>query len=323
MSLWRWSIAAYMALILLLLLHLGSALEETSAAAPASTSTSTAVPAPAPAQLHIETSRSLPRAGGSLVAHSDVYIARNQRECFETRNLVSCIKYKATKLIWKLATNGMGFFPNEYERSLGEQKPRWLRLVQLGEPADEIVVFNNAKSLAGDSELVNIFKFLQRAVETFGRNHGLQLALPKETGARVLDEAESRGHRKKKKWLIILPLIILMKIAHLKMTLVTLLLGVLGMNVLLVGGTGWLIHYLKYKTLCKIHPHLVQSHSHVYDSDPSDYSQFLGSSYSNGFAGYSPSSPHEVNANGYSKDWATSKAYHGHNYLDTISKRVQ
>lgn len=190
---------------------------------------------------------------------------------------------------------------------------------------------------------MNIFKFLQRAVETFGRNHGLQLALPKETGARVLDEAgeyhvrqprpnlaqqlrfvtESRGHRKKKKWLIILPLIILMKIAHLKMTLVTLLLGVLGMNVLLVGGTGWLIHYLKYKTLCKIHPHLVQSHSHVYDSDPSDYSQFLGSSYSNGYAGYSPSSPHEINANGYSKDWATSKAYHGHNYLDTISKRIQ
>lgn len=116
-----------------------------------------------------------------------------------------------------------------------------------------------------------------------------------------------------------MPLIILMKIAHLKMTLVTLLLGVLGMNVLLVGAMGWLIHYLKFKTLCKIHPHLVQTHSHVYDSDPADYSQFLGSSYSNG---YSPSSPHEVNANGYSKDWGTSKAYHGYNYLDTISKRL-
>lgn len=59
-----------------------------------------------------------------------------------------------------------------------------------------------------------------------------------------------------------------MKIAHLKMTLVTLLLGVLGLNVLLVGGVGWLIHYLKFKTLCKIHPQLVQHHSHVYDSDP-------------------------------------------------------
>lgn len=193
--------------------------------------------------------------------------------------------------------------------------------------------------MPGDSEAMRILKFLKRSLETFGRNHGLQLALPKETGARVIEEsgkwrqiplmwrlirtfanAEVRLHKKKKKWLVILPLVILMKIAHLKMTLVTLLLGVLGMNVLLVGAMGWLIHYLKYKTLCKIHPHLVQTHSHVYDSDPADYSQFLGSSYSNG---YSPSSPHEVNANGYSKDWATSKAYHGYNYLDTISKRVQ
>lgn len=83
------------------------------------------------------------------MAHSDVYIARNQRECFETRKLVSCIKYKASKLVWKLATNGMGFFPNEYEREL--DKPRWLRLVQLGEPADDIIVFNDAKSLEGTS----------------------------------------------------------------------------------------------------------------------------------------------------------------------------
>ncbi|KAH8407114.1 hypothetical protein KR222_006999 [Zaprionus bogoriensis] len=313
MSLVHWSICAYLALLLLLLLHYGSAQEQAAnTEAPLASSASSASPSAA-----ADPARSTARAGGSLVGHSDVYIARNQRECFETRNLVSCIKYKASKLVWKLATNGMGFFPNEYERVL--EKPRWLRLVQLGEPADDIVVFNDAKSLEGDSELMRILKFLKRSVETFGRKHGIQLSLPKETGARVLDEAESRLHKKKKKWLIILPLIILMKIAHLKMTLVTLLLGVLGMNVLLVGGTGWLIHYLKYKTLCKIHPHLVQTHSHVYDSDPADYSQFLGSSYSNS---YSPSSPHEVNANGYSKDWATSKAYHGYNYLDTISKRV-
>lgn len=86
----------------------------------------------------------------------------------------------------------------------------------------------------------------------------------------ILVAIESRGlhERKKRKWMIILPLIILMKIAHLKMTVVTLLLGVLGLNVLLVGGVGWLIHYLKFKTLCKIHPQLVQHHSHVYDSDP-------------------------------------------------------
>ncbi|XP_062124941.1 uncharacterized protein LOC133838033 [Drosophila sulfurigaster albostrigata] len=313
MSLWRWTIAAYMALVLILLLHFSNAQDQIGTDAPTSTATSSA----APLNENMESDRSSSRAGGSLVAHSDVYIARNQRECFETRNLVSCIKYKASKLIWKLATNGMGFFPNEYEREL--DKPRWLRLVQLGEPAEDIMIFNDAKSLEGDSELMRTFKFLKRSVETFGRNHGVQLVLPKETGARVLDESESRGARKKKKWLILLPLIILMKIAHLKMTVVTLLLGVLGMNILLVGGTGWLIHYLKYKTMCKIHPHLVQTHSHVYDSDPADYSQFLGSSFSNS---YNPSSAHEVNANGYSKDWATSKAYNGYNYLDTISKRI-
>ncbi|EDW24272.1 GL24049 [Drosophila persimilis] len=71
----------------------------------------------------------------------------------------------------------------------------------------------------------------------------------------------------------------------------------------------WRIHYVKYKTMCKIHPHLVQTHSHVYDSEPSDYS------HSGAGAG------HE--GNNYSKDWATNKAYNGYNYLDTISKRIQ
>lgn len=36
---------------------------------------------------------------------------------------------------------------------------------------------------------MRILKFLKRSVETFGRNHGLQVALPKETGARVIDES--------------------------------------------------------------------------------------------------------------------------------------
>ncbi|KAH8243636.1 hypothetical protein KR032_009024 [Drosophila birchii] len=261
-------------------------------------------------------------SGSARAISSDAYIARNQRQCFETRSLVSCIKYKASKLIWKLATNSLGFFPNEYGRDRG----RWLRMVQLGEPANEVVVFNDAKSLEGDSELTLMLKFLKRALETFGRNHGLQLSLSSETGARVMDESEARLKRKKKKWLIILPLVILMKIAHLKMTLVSMLLGVLGMNVLLVGGVGWLIHYLKFKTMCKIHPHLVQTHSHVYDSDPGDYSQFVGSSsYSNSYSPYSSGSgaPHELGGSSYSKDWATSKAYNGYNYLDTISKRIQ
>ncbi|KAI8044438.1 uncharacterized protein LOC128262830 [Drosophila gunungcola] len=300
-----------LALLLLVLLHYCHAEEETTK------------------QLPVSLAESMARSAGSSAARAiqgDAYIARNQKQCFETRSLVSCIKYKASRLIWKLATNSLGFFPNEYGRDLSTEKGRWLRLVQLGEPADEVVVFNDAKSLEGDSELTLVLKFLKRAMETFGRNHGLQLKLSSESGARVMEESEARLKRKKKKWLIILPLIILMKIAHLKMTLVSMLMGVLGMNVLLVGGVGWLIHYLKYKTMCKIHPHLVQTHSHVYENDPTDYSQFVGSSsYSNSYSPYSSGSgsPHELGGNSYSKDWATSKAYNAHNYLDTISKRIQ
>lgn len=142
MSLGQWSICAYLVMVLLLLLHYSMAQERQS-------STTTAVPLTSTLLPKLPVIGSSARSSASLVAHSDVYIARNQRECFETRNLVSCIKYKASKLVWKLATNGMGFFPNEYERELG--KPRWLRLVQLGEPADDIIVFNDAKSLEGTS----------------------------------------------------------------------------------------------------------------------------------------------------------------------------
>lgn len=43
--------------------------------------------------------------------------------------------------------------------------------------------------MPGDSEAMRILKFLKRSLETFGRNHGLQVALPKETDARVIDES--------------------------------------------------------------------------------------------------------------------------------------
>lgn len=148
MSLGQWSICAYLVVVLLLLLHYSIAQEQQSSTTTDVPLTSTLLPK-LPVVGSSARSSAARAGGGSLVAHSDVYIARNQRECFETRNLVSCIKYKASKLVWKLATNGMGFFPNEYEREL--DKPRWLRLVQLGEPADDIIVFNDAKSLEGTS----------------------------------------------------------------------------------------------------------------------------------------------------------------------------
>lgn len=87
---------------------------------------------------------SRPRA---LLTHSDDYVMRNQKQCFESRSLVSCIKYKASKIIWKLATNGVGYFPKEYGRELREDKRR-IRLIQLGQSSD-VAVFSDARSLNG------------------------------------------------------------------------------------------------------------------------------------------------------------------------------
>lgn len=81
------------------------------------------------------------------IAHTDEYMIRSQRRCLEKRNLISCLKYKASKIVWMLATNKLGYFPNEYSRALVEDERR-IRVIQLGEPAD-IVVFNDARSLVG------------------------------------------------------------------------------------------------------------------------------------------------------------------------------
>ena len=96
----------------------------------------------------IQQQKSSASSSSSRPSTSDEYVTRNQKQCFESRSLVACIKYKAAKIVWKLATNGMGFFPNEYGRELREDKRR-IRFIQLGQAADEIVVFNNARSLEG------------------------------------------------------------------------------------------------------------------------------------------------------------------------------
>lgn len=101
-----------------------------------------------PPEFNKTSTNTMPQRPRSLLAHSDEYVARNQKQCVESRSLVSCIKYKASKIIWKLATNSMGYFPNEYGRELREDKRR-IRFIQLGQPADEIIVFNNARSLEG------------------------------------------------------------------------------------------------------------------------------------------------------------------------------
>ena len=37
----------------------------------------------------------------------------------------------------------------------------------------------------GDNEITKIVKFVKRAAETFGQNHGIQLTLTSDSGARI------------------------------------------------------------------------------------------------------------------------------------------
>uniref|UniRef100_A0A1A9UCZ4 Uncharacterized protein n=1 Tax=Glossina austeni TaxID=7395 RepID=A0A1A9UCZ4_GLOAU len=99
-------------------------------------------------------------AGGRVVlVHSDEYVARQARQCRDTRNLLSCIKYKATKIVWKFAANGFAFFPNEHGRELREDKRR-IRFIQLDEPSD-IGVFSKARSQQGICMHVIFFVWLR------------------------------------------------------------------------------------------------------------------------------------------------------------------
>lgn len=76
---------------------------------------------------------------------------------------------------------------------------------------------------------------------------------------------------KKRKWHIILPLAILLKLTHLKLMLLKVLLGIGGVQLILIVFGALLFHYLKNNTLCKIQPHLVHTHSHVADHEPGGF----------------------------------------------------
>lgn len=87
----------------------------------------------------------------------------------------------------------------------------------------------------------------------------------------LVDEVgESRGKKKrdKKKLNMILPLAILLKVAHLKLTLLPILLGVGLIQLILIAGGALLFAYLRNNTHCRIQPHLVHSHSHVGETGP-------------------------------------------------------
>ncbi|XP_035772755.1 uncharacterized protein LOC118456260 [Anopheles albimanus] len=244
--------------------------------------------------------------GGSPLRLDD-YVLNTQSECYKSKRLLSCFKYRFSRYLWSFATGRMNWFAAE---NSGVESANGLKLVRLAEPKEDDV-FPEARQMSPyDSELVKGAKFLQRSLNTFIASHGVQVGLGADSGARFLadDDFEARG-KKKRKWSLILPLAVMLKLVHLKLLLKPILLGVGLIQVLLIGGGLLLFYFFRNTNICKIQPHVIHAHSHI----SSESSPELTYAAYGGYPSYS-ASPY----NAYSKDWASNRAYSGYSFLDAI-----
>ncbi|XP_050087567.1 uncharacterized protein LOC126572366 [Anopheles aquasalis] len=246
-------------------------------------------------------------SGGGSSLKLDDYVHNTQSECYKSKRLLSCFKYRFSRYLWSFATGRMNWFAAE---NSGVEGANGLKLVRLAEPKEDDV-FPEARQMSPyDSELVKGAKFLQRSLNTFIASHGVQVGVGADSGARFMadDDFEARG-KKKRKWSMILPLAVMLKLVHLKLLLKPILLGVGLIQVLLIGGGLLLFYFFRNTNICKIQPHVIHAHSHI----SSESSPELTYAAYGGYPSYS-ASPY----NAYSKDWASNRAYSGYSFLDAI-----
>uniref|UniRef100_A0A182N5N2 Uncharacterized protein n=1 Tax=Anopheles dirus TaxID=7168 RepID=A0A182N5N2_9DIPT len=253
-----------------------------------------------------------PDPGPAGAAKLDDFVLNTQSECYKSKRLLSCFKYRFSRYLWSFATGRMNWFAAESQAATPDGTGG-LKLVRLAEPKEDDV-FPEARQISPyDSELVKGAKFLQRSLNTFIASHGVQVGVGAESGARFLseDEFEARGKNKKQrqKWSLILPLAVMLKLVHLKLLLKPILLGVGLIQVLLIAGGLLIFHFFRNTNICKIQPHVIHAHSHIASESSPDLSYAAYGAYPS----YS-ASPY----NAYSKDWASNRAYSGYSFLDAI-----
>ncbi|XP_058460020.1 uncharacterized protein LOC131435794 [Malaya genurostris] len=250
-------------------------------------------------------------SGGASTSSSnklDDYVLTTQSECYKSKRLISCFKYRISRYIWSFASGRMDWLLAEkhaYEGGNG------VKLVRLNEPQEDDV-FPEARQISPyDNEMLKATKFMQRSLNTFIASHGVRLGAGADSGARFLDDGEDfdgRG-KKKRRWSMILPLALLLKLVHMKLLLKPILLGVGLIQILLIAGGLFIFNYFRNSNICRIQPHVIHSHSHIASESAPELSYASYGSYPS----YS-ASPY----NAYNKDWATNRAYSGYSFLDAI-----
>ncbi|KAL1380946.1 hypothetical protein pipiens_013826 [Culex pipiens pipiens] len=265
--------------------------------------------------------RADPDSGGSSSAPAklDDYVLTTQSECYKSKRLVSCFKYRISRYVWSFASGRVNWFQAEDKATDGGSG---LRLVRLAEPQEDDVFPEARQVSAYDNELMRVAKFMQRSLNTFIATHGVRVGMGSDSGARFLDEVnsananvdafEARGKKKKQRWSMILPLALMLKLVHMKLLLKPILLGVGLIQVLLIVGGFLIFNYFRHNNVCRIQPHLIHSHSHIASESSPELSYATYGTYPS----YS-ASPY----NAYNKDWASNRAYSAYNFLDAIDNQ--
>ncbi|XP_055587677.1 uncharacterized protein LOC129740097 isoform X2 [Uranotaenia lowii] len=248
---------------------------------------------------------------GAVPAKLDDYVLTTQSECYKSKRLVSCFKYRISRYIWSFASGRVNWFQSEDKAR--ESGGNGLRLVRLNEHQEDDV-FPEARLITPyDNELLKAGKFLQRSLNTFIGAHGVRVGMGAESGARFLDDDDvfdGRG-KKRRRWSMILPLALMLKLVHMKLLLKPILIGVGFIQLLLIVGGLIIFNYFRHSSICRLQPHVVHSHSHIgSESAPVSYTAYQA------YPSYS-ASPY----NAYSKDWATNRAYSAYNFLDAIDSQ--
>ncbi|GAB0087547.1 hypothetical protein DMENIID0001_018710 [Sergentomyia squamirostris] len=270
---------------------------------------------------------------------TDDYVLTTQNDCYASKKFFTCLKYRTVRYVWAIATGRMNLFDPDTKLE-GENR---FRLVQLSDPEKE-ELFSEPRQLSTDTEVTRAMKFVKRSINTFLSFHGVGMGIDNDRGARLIEGGDgdnnSEGRRiRRKKLNLIFPLAILLKLAHLKVMLLPILLGIGAIQLLLIAGGALLFHFLRNNTLCKVQPHLIHSHSHVTDSSPGVFDRSgMESPYSsnqqdprnltnaydisyNSYQGYNPYGPPYGGHISYNKDWATNRAYSAYNIVPDVEKQ--
>jgi hypothetical protein len=228
----------------------------------------------------------------SAVYASDEYIAEVREECKNNRDLISCGKLEAITMI-KNATIGM---PTDKIDGM-------INIVTMKKEIPE-TVFSGARQMPGDSEVKKFFKFILRQADAFVGSRSISISLPEEV--KIVDAEnpdneivpggfEARGHIKKKKAAMLLPIVMLFKLFKIKILVALTFAAVLFIKKAILLFALFAPSYLHMLKICKVPQHggYVEDHHDVGSS---------GFGYaSHGGGGY--------HAGGYGKDWANSRAY--------------